>query len=163
VAEEYAVFIACPSASMTYVSRTPDPSGLLSKLQKWSPIGVEMVAEVAASRGAVAAVQRRLNGKNAHGQWFDGLVDAEEAERLVAEGERDASAPSGGEVNSFKYLVAIDLEVVADGHDDDLARIAYEQGMARIREMEARVVAESHRELCRRLRVELREAGEARA
>lgn len=157
------MFIACPGAGMTNVTFTSNASTLLSKLEARCALPVELVAEVEASRAAVVAVQRALNGARAHHQWFEGVVTEAEARAMVAEGEREAGAPSGGELNSFKYAVRVDVEVVADGVDDGAARDAYEHAIGLIRDMEARVVHEDHVALCARLRAALRRAGEARA
>lgn len=157
------MFIACPDASMTYVSRTPDPAGLLSKLRKWNALEVELVADVAASRGAVSWVQKHLNGRGDHGQWFRGLVTAEEAEALVAEGERDASAPSGGELRAWKYQVSTLVGEVAYLDDDEEARDAWRRADSALRSMAPRLVHDSHVKTLDRLRDELEVAASDRA
>lgn len=163
MAGEKAVFITCPEAGMTNVTFTSNPSTLLAKLEARCPLPVELVAEVEASRGAVAAVQRRLNGARAHHQWFEGVVDSDEAHRLVEEGERDARAPSGAEVTAWRYRVRTFIEDVESLDDDEDAREAWRKADAALGSMVPRLVVDSHRELADALRRELIDAGKRRA
>lgn len=149
------MFIVSPSEQMTYVHVTSNVALMVSKVERYAPGRVHLLTVVDASRGAVAEVQRTLNGARAHHNWFDGLLTVDDAERMVSDAETEFVRPRTEEWRSFKFEVPRDIELVGTSDDVDVAREAWSRVNAALDAMEQRVVVDAHKKFIERCRDEL--------
>lgn len=156
------MFIVSPKEEMTFVSFTSNVARTLEKVERYAPGKVHLLTVVDASRGAVAEVQRTLNGARQHHTWFDGLLTVEEAKQMVEDAESEFKRPEAEEWRSFRFTAQRDVELVQYSEDVDVAREAWSRVNVSLDDMEPRVVADAHKKYVAQCREALKVATESR-
>lgn len=162
--EERAVFIACPEANATFVSRARNVDKMMLRLKTYCPQGVELVAAIEASRGAVAKVHSSLKPRllRPNAMWFTGIIEAEEACELVADGEVKADDPAGPEFQAWKLRVSTLVDRVGSLEDVEEARAAWSEAHQLLDTMSSRLSNDLQRDAHARLESDLEAAAASR-
>lgn len=147
----------------TWISYARNVWKAMARLSPATQGDAELVCHVPATRAEVSKVQWLLKERHIDDNWYQGVMDEAEVERMLDRARRHINAPSKGDVVRLKDVVWEAERIVDTAKDDDIAREWYLKAKAAL-DAFSHVMVEDHQ--VRRhtqLLERLEEAGRRRA